>query len=201
MLTDWDTMSRTFYKIMKRNVILGALLISLSALFDYSQSAEEKVSKVVVDLSAYAHEYGNSAGNDLANEVVSRLSNRKVKYDPVKTRKLCQKAVSDLFIEEVLIPLEPFKKEEDMMADAGSPITRKFKLNLPGGIEWNEDVVIHFKADPKSRWNADTDFPDLLLVWAEFKLSDAIRGNGKIIVSGAASLVAEQAGAANPYPR
>ncbi len=155
-----------------------------------------------IDLRAYADQYGNAAGADLGNEVVSRLHQSGVFYDAERTRNLCKKAVSELLSEKMLVPLAALEGDKKALIPIGTPVTRKLALTLPEGFKWNEDVVIRFSADPANSRAGYAHLPDKMFMWMEFELSDAITRKGTITVSGAASLkaakTAEQGGAAQP---
>jgi hypothetical protein len=190
---------------MKTNPILLALALVSFAGTATSQEKSISNTEPWIDLSAYADDYGNAAGNDLANEVVSRLHQSGVAYDAERTRSLCKKAVSDLLSERTLIPFRAFTEDKKTLVAIGAPITRRLTLELPEGFKWDEDVVIRFKADPANSRAGDPHLHDKMFVWVEFDLRDQISGKATMTVSGAASLraekKAEQGGTGQPATR
>lgn len=184
---------------MKFNPILVAL--ALVGLMGSAISQENLPPKTErwIDLKAYADDYGNAAGNDLANEVISRLHQSKVAFDAERTRGLCKKAVSDLLSERTLIPFNTFTDDKKALVPIGTPVKRRLKLQLPEGYIWDEEVVIQFKVDPASSRAGDPHLPDKMVVWVEFDLRDLISGKGTMTVSGSALLRAEK-NAQQPTP-
>jgi hypothetical protein len=161
-------------EMIQRFLATGLVLFSLA-----SMQHADAAGNTGARMADYAAKFANSAGNDLANEIVVRISQledlrlkKLIATDQLagELRSKCVDAVRRVMEQEnnrllwQVVPVEDEKARRVLI----SALPRKFSLDLGEGLKWDQEVSVTWNLGKLEILKSDP--PVLSKLWLSFEL-------------------------------